>query len=236
VAAVSERARLLAYLDRLEATRDADRRVDAGTPLPRKIGKHLLPARSRVRARLAATRLVRPRERRRARELAARAPLKLHLGSGVEYKPGWVNVDLLGDRVDLAWDLTTPLPFPDGVAEAVFIEHVLTVIDLRNGLAVFDECFRLLGPGGIVRVGVPDPWPTRSAISQGDDLPRLLAVQEIFYYPGNRAMYDAETLELALRAAGFRQTEQRDFGDSRIAACPDTPRRREGTLYVEAVR
>jgi predicted SAM-dependent methyltransferase len=233
---LSERVRLLAYLDHLEALRGADRRGDATTPLPRKIGRRLLPAGYAAQARLAATRLARPRERRRAREFARRAPLRLHLGSGVEYKHGWVNVDLVGDRVDLAWDLTTPLPFPDRVAEAVFHEHVLTLIDLRKGLALLDETFRLLAPGGVVRIGVPEPWPTRSSVPEGDELPRLLAVQEIFYYPGNRAMYDAETLELSLRAAGFRQVEQREFGESRMAACPDTGRRRKGTLYVEAVR
>jgi predicted SAM-dependent methyltransferase len=233
---LSERARLVAYLEHLEATRTADQRADQTTPLPRRIGKRLLPVGSHVRARRVATRLATPRERRRARLLARRAPLRLHLGSGVEYKPGWVNVDLAGDRVDLAWDLTTPLPFPDGVAEAIFHEHVLSLIDLRKGLALLDETFRMLRPGGVTRIGVPDPWPERSALPHGRELPRLLAVQEIFYYPGNRAMYDAETLELVLRAAGFEQAERRDFGDSRIVACPDTPRRQEGTLYVEAVR
>lgn len=147
-----------------------------------------------------------------------------------------MNVDLIGDRVDLAWDLTTPLPFPDGVAAAVFHEHVLTLLDLRKGLGLLDESFRVLAPGGILRIGVSDPWPARSSIPEGNGLPRLLALQEIFYYPGNRAMYDAETLELALRAAGFRDVEQRDFGESRIVDCPDTARRREGTLYLEAVR
>ena len=231
-----ERAHLLAYLDHVDTIRGGDRREDATVPLPRKIGKRLLPSGSRLGARLAATRLARPRERRRAREFARRPPLRLHLGSGVEYKHGWVNVDLVGDRVDLAWDLTTPLPFPDRAAEAVFHEHLLTLIDLRKGLALLDEAFRVLAPGGVLRIGVPDPWPERSSVPEGDVLPRLLAVQEIFYYPGNRAMYDAETLELALRAAGFREIEQLGFGESRIVPCPDSTRRRKGTLYVEAVR
>ncbi len=147
-----------------------------------------------------------------------------------------MNLDLLGDRVDLAWNLATPLPFPEGVAEAVFNEHLLGLIDLRQGLALLDECYRVLAPGGVVRVGVPDPWPERSRFAEGDRLPRLLAAQEVFYYPGNVAMYDVETLGLALRAAGFEQVEQRAFGDSRITPCPDTDRRREGTLYIEAVR
>jgi hypothetical protein len=233
---LSERARLLAYLERLEATRAADQRADTTTPLTRRVGKLLLPAGRRFSARSAATRLAKSRERRRARALARRPRIRLHLGSGVEYKEGWVNVDLLGDRVDLAWDLTEPLPFSDGVAEAVFHEHVLGLLDLRQGLALLDECHRVLGVGGVVRIGVPDPSPERSSIDEGENIPRLLAVQEIFYYPGNRAMYDAETLALALRAAGFEEVEQRPFGDSRIVPCPDTKRRREGTLYVEALR
>jgi predicted SAM-dependent methyltransferase len=233
---LTERSRLLAYLERLEATRTTDRRADATTPVTRRLGKRLLPGSQRLRARVAGTRLAAPRERVQAHKLAARAPLRLHLGSGVEYKEGWVNVDLLGDRVDLAWDLTTPLPFPDGIAEAVFLEHVLGLITLRQGLGLLDECHRVLGPGGVARVAVPDPWPEQSSLPEGENLPRLLALQEIFYYPGHRSTYDAETLELALRASGFQQVEQRTFGESRIVPCPDTERRREGTLYVEAVR
>src|SRR5665213_2975520 len=77
----------------------------------------------RLRAKQIATAVNAPRSRRRARERAAGTALRLHLGSGGNNLPGWINVDLIGARADVAWDLRHPLPFPDRSAEAVFLEH-----------------------------------------------------------------------------------------------------------------
>jgi hypothetical protein len=45
---------------------------------------------------------------------------------------------------------------------------------------------------------------------------RALALQEVFYFCGHRAVYDAETLELPVRIAGFVQGAKSDFGESAI--------------------
>src|SRR5262249_28673563 len=111
----------------------------------------------RQAAKVRGTVLLAPVERRRARRLVGEgSPLRLHLGSGTHRLDGWVNVDLLGMPADLRWNVTRPLPFPDGSAAAVFLEHVLEHFPLGAGLGLLGESRRLLGPGGIVRVGVPD--------------------------------------------------------------------------------
>jgi transposase InsO family protein len=84
------------------------------------------------------------------------------LGSGGERKAGWVNVDLLGDPVDVAWNLASPLPFAPESVDAVFHEHLLEHLPLQVGAALMQECYRVLKPGGILRVGVP-----RSVLCQG---------------------------------------------------------------------
>lgn len=48
-------------------------------------------------------------------------------------------------------------------------------------------------------------------------------------------MYDFETLERACREAGFDVVERSASGEGRIVPCPDTPSRRDETLYVDAV-
>ncbi len=58
--------------------------------------------------------MIQRRERRRAQTVARQDDLKLHLGCGGERKKGWVNIDLLGDPVDVAWNLAKPLPFASG--------------------------------------------------------------------------------------------------------------------------
>ena len=111
--------------------------------------------RGRQAAKVQATKLLAPVERRRARRLGQASPLRLHLGSGGHELPGWVNVDLVGMGSD-RWNTTSRLPFPDGSADAAFLEHVLERFPLETVLAMLAESRRVLTPRGILRAGVPD--------------------------------------------------------------------------------
>src|SRR3954454_6326461 len=190
-----------------------------GDPAARRVAKRLFPAPLRMGPRLAATRVLRAREQRRLAELAG--PLRLHLGSGNEHKNGWAHVDLSGYPVEAAWNLARPLPLRDGSAEGVFHEHLLEHLTLEEGLRFCRECHRLLRQGGVLRIGVPDAGAAARSYVEGSGafLERvrpgrptaMLALQELFYYPGHRTMYDFETLALLFRAAGFDEPEQRAF-------------------------
>jgi predicted SAM-dependent methyltransferase len=210
------------------------KRTPAPAPLVRRVGRRIVPQRFRLQTRVAATAALSPRVRRSAEALAKDDPLRLHLGSGPARKDGWVNVDLVGDDVDLTWNILTPLPFADGSVDAIFHEHVLEHLSIEDGYQLARESYRLLRPGGVLRVGVPDcgtpdvGWPEAPT--------RLLALHEFFAEPGHQTMYDAETLGLLLRAAGFGTMEQRNFGESQIEPAPDSEHRRVGSLYVEAVK
>jgi predicted SAM-dependent methyltransferase len=196
----------------------------------------------RQSAKVYATKAVSPLERRRARELGQARPLLLHLGSGGHELPGWVNVDLVGMGSDLRWDLTTKLPFPDGSADAVFLEHVLEHFPLETVLAMLAECRRVLAPGGIVRVGVPDFGRyaesyagDRSFLEElrpGRPTP-LLALAEVALSHGHRSVWDAETLERVLEESGFVEVRRRDFGDTDLDTSPDNPKREAESVYAE---
>lgn len=205
--------------------------------------KHLVPVRYRGTARMMITDLVRQRERRKAQALARRSDVRLHLGSGGEHKPGWINVDLIGDPVEVAWNLARPLPFESASVAAVFHEHLLEHLPLEAGAAFMQECCRVLKPGGILRVGVPDAGKLIRSYSSDreyvealhpDRPTAMLAVQELFYWHRHCAMFDVETLCLFFRASGFPDPQERDFGESALGDVPDTERRRAETLYVEA--
>jgi SAM-dependent methyltransferase len=207
--------------------------------------KNLVPVRYRGTSRMVLTDLVRARERRKAQRISRghQSDLRLHLGSGGEHKIGWVNIDLLGDPVEIAWNLAKPLPLASGSVAAVFHEHLLEHLPLQAGDLLMRECYRVLRPGGILRVGVPDAGRLirayggdqqyLDALHPGSPTP-MLAVQELFYWHRHCAMFDAETLCLFFRASGFPDPAERRFGDSDLAQPPDTERRRAETLYVEA--
>jgi SAM-dependent methyltransferase len=75
--------------------------------------------------------------------------IKLHLGAGRHRLEGWENHDR-------EVDITRPLPWADGAADYVFAEHVIEHVPLRGGVDFVDECFRVLKPGGVLRLSFPD--------------------------------------------------------------------------------
>jgi predicted SAM-dependent methyltransferase len=81
----------------------------------------------------------------------------LNLGCGSRFHPDWVNLDLYpSSRAVQQWDLQNELPFPDGSFDVVYHSHVLEHFSQQNGLRFLERCRKVLRPGGILRVVVPD--------------------------------------------------------------------------------
>jgi predicted SAM-dependent methyltransferase len=204
-----------------------------------------------------------PSQRRKARQLVSTHPLRLHLGCGPCYKEGWVNIDLAqmtpksvqawiarkraGERprLDLMWNLTRGLALSDNSVDAIFSEHVLEHFDFGAGLAILKECYRVLKPGGVLRIGVPD-LGRYVASYKGDDSmiddcrpgrpTRAIALNEIFFHHGHKAIYDYETMALACQEAGFSSVEHSAYTQGRLGAEVDSETRKLETLYVEATK
>lgn len=213
---------------------------------PRRLLKAALPVPLRGALKGGLTRVSEPFSRIRARRLAAKAkPLRLHLGSGASPKPGWVNVDLLGAKVDLWWDVSRTLPFGDHQVDAVFHEHLLEHLSLEQGLALIRECRRVLKEEGTLRIAVPDCQGYLASYANGGTFLEqarpgrptgLLAAAEVFLRHGHRSAYDFETLALVCKEAGFVDVERSSYGGGRLQPCPDSEHRRHESLYVEAVK
>ncbi|GAA4310815.1 class I SAM-dependent methyltransferase [Klenkia terrae] len=219
--------------------------------------RSLVGPRQRTAAKTIGTRLMAPRSRRRFQELLGGGPLLLNLGSGTYNAPGWVNIDLWGLHAawgvqpDVIWDLRRPLPLPDGSVDAVFLEHVLEHLPAPVGLAAVDQAFRLLRPGGVLRISVPDfgryareyaarkTAPTAPGVIDAVRPGRptdLLALAEVVYDHGHVSIWDDETLVVLLEAAGFTDVAPSGFGAGRVGPSPDSPQRQPESVYVEGVR
>lgn len=84
-------------------------------------------------------------------------PKLLNLGCGRTWRPGWVNVDFRSDSPHvLAYDLRLGIPFADASFDVVYHSHVLEHFSKRQGEFFVRECFRVLRPGGLLRLAVPD--------------------------------------------------------------------------------
>jgi predicted SAM-dependent methyltransferase len=81
----------------------------------------------------------------------------LNLGCGHRYHPDWINIDTApqGPGV-LKHDFTRGIPLPDGSCDVVYHSAVLEHIRRSDVLPFIRECQRVLKPGGIIRIGVPD--------------------------------------------------------------------------------
>jgi SAM-dependent methyltransferase len=88
---------------------------------------------------------------------AAGAADLLNLGCGTHRHPAWRNLDLLPGASDVEQhDLRRPLPFQDASFDAVYHSHVLEHLTPDDGERLLQECVRVLRPGGILRIVVPD--------------------------------------------------------------------------------
>lgn len=81
----------------------------------------------------------------------------LNIGCGSRYHPDWTNVDSrqTGPEVIRA-DGRRPLPFDDASFQVVYHSHLLEHLDRDDAPGFLAECYRLLKPGGVLRVAVPD--------------------------------------------------------------------------------
>lgn len=184
----------------------------------------------------------------KAARLSKQVDLKLHLGCGSKLKEGWINIDMRSSA-DIRLDLSRKLPFKSDSAAMVYSEHFLEHIDYPDGaMKLLGECFRVLKPGGVFSVGVPDTeWPLLEYAKVRDDGYFKAAKEE--WHPEwcetelehinwhfrqggeHKFAYDFKTLEKALARSGFVAIRRRDF-DPKL----DSEERRLGTLYVDATK
>ena len=183
---------------------------------------------------------------RNARHHAGRTDLKIQLGCGPNIKPGWVNLDLR-PGADIRLDLYRRLPFDANSTQIIYSEHFLEHIDYPDAaMKLLAECWRILAPGGVFSVGVPDTeWPLLEYAGVRKD--GYFATAKKQWHPAwcetdlehinfhfrqgheHRFAYDFVTLEKALGRAGFVNIRRREFDPAL-----DTEARRLGTLYVDA--
>jgi hypothetical protein len=96
--------------------------------------------------------------------------LLVNVGCGSSGLDGWVNIDCFGaEGVTCVRDCRTSLPLPTGSARGIFTEHFLEHLDYYEEAPRFlEDCRRVLRPGGVLRVIVPDGAKYLEAYGSGD--------------------------------------------------------------------
>ena len=85
------------------------------------------------------------------------AGLLVNIGCGSVFHPAWINIDANPfDPSVRRWDVQRGLPLRDGDADACYASHVLEHLTSAVAGQLLAECHRVLRPGGIIRLAVPD--------------------------------------------------------------------------------
>lgn len=197
--------------------------------------------------------------RPRIEELARAGTLRLHLGCGAHLLPGWVNVDLAVSSELLAARLPRGLRrFSDASVRSIYASHVLEHVEYPGEARDFVcECHRILVPGGVLRIVVPDIELIIDAYARDDK--DFFAIQARFHphwcetklehlmYAlqqdgAHKYGYDFATLEKLLAAARFARVVHSDvhaseFEDLRVDYREARDNRgNDLSLYVDAVK
>lgn len=175
----------------------------------------------------------------------------LNLGCGVYPKPHYINLDYHWfPGVDICWDLTRGrLPLADGSMDGVFTEHCIDCIPHAYFVRTLAEVHRVLKPGGVFRVVLPDgelyfdlyqkrktdksvvfPYGEHEATG-------MISVNRYVRGGTHQYSYDRESLELFLRNAGFSSVSRSSIGQGVLPdLLIDQQERAAESLVVEAVK
>src|SRR5438034_2943303 len=167
--------------------------------------------------------------------LATRGAKKLQLGCGKVLLDGWLNTDIRQDISGVCYlDATTRFPIADRMFDYVFSEHIIEHLPYKGGETMMRESYRVLKPGGKVRVATPDlkklldlytskpseaqqryiRWSVDKHLPDVGIYKPQFVINNFFGSWGHRFIYDVPTLSALLTSAGFIDITQHAPGES----------------------
>lgn len=176
--------------------------------------------------------------------------MKLHLGCGKRFIPGYVHVDAIAhphvDHVGPVDDLGF---VADASVDVIYQCHLLEHFKRADTVRVLREWHRVLRPGGVLRTAVPDFAKLVEIYQRTADLQLVIGGlygRQDYEFNIHYTTFDEPTLTRVLHEAGFtdvrrydwRATEHADVDDYSQAYIPHMDKDR-GTLIslnVEATK
>jgi predicted SAM-dependent methyltransferase len=136
----------------------------------------------------------------------------LNLGGGGVLSNRWLTVDVT-PRADVFMNITKPLPLPDATMDVVYSEEVIEHISRASGRQMLAECFRVLKPGGTLRLTTPSlDYFAKQALSNPAAVQQI---NDIFYGHGHQFIYSEAALRQVLVETGFVNIQSSSYRDAK---------------------
>lgn len=160
---------------------------------------------------------------------------KLHIGAGYRSIEGWLNTDFnYTENSDVYFlDATKPFPFTNSQFEYVYSEHMIEHISRDGALSMLREIYRVLKPGGYLRLVTPDlnfvssllytnspdaTWYAQEFYEKFKTFETRChaesTINRIVYSWGHQHLYTFNSLSELLDIAGFKKTKKETVRNS----------------------
>lgn len=161
---------------------------------------------------------------------------KLQLGCCKNPLPGWLNTDIsLRSVYGVYLDAGKRFPFQEASFEYVYSEHLFEHLTYQQGLNMLKESYRILKPGGVIRIATPDlqflvglyqapEKPVHKQYiefsAQQGKLPAeaVYVINRFHTTWGHQIIYDKKTLSALLEQVGFKDVRSCEVGESKHPA------------------
>jgi predicted SAM-dependent methyltransferase len=158
--------------------------------------------------------------------------MKLHLGCGKRKIPGFIHIDAIDfPHVDHVTTIDNLSFIQDKSVELIYNCHVLEHFKRRELFKVLSEWFRVLQPGVILRIAVPDFASLCTVYQKYEKMELVIGPlfgRQDYLYNIHYNAFDLQTLTKLLEDVGFinvrrydwRETEHADIDDYSQAYIP----------------
>lgn len=162
---------------------------------------------------------------------------KLHIGCGHNLLLNWDNADFEPQHPGVLYiDATKRFLFPDNHYQFIFTEHMIEHIPFESGKNMLSECYRILSPGGRIRISTPNleflirlynpvksetekqyiNW-AGSVFTPWAPFPNEVFVINNFVRDwGHKFIYNADILRWTLTDAGFKNITRHNIFESNV--------------------
>lgn len=143
--------------------------------------------------------------------------MKLHLGCGSKYIPGFVHIDVIDDDHIQHTGSICDLPYANESVNLVYASHVLEHFGRWETTTVLREWYRVLTHDGVLRLAVPDFAACAKLYHEQGLLDGLTGIIGLISggqrneYDFHHMIFDERLLSRLLYSVGFREVRRWDW-------------------------